>query len=359
MRILVIGGGLFGSCIAFELAKSKYEVDLAEAESDIMQLASRCNHNRIHLGYHYLRSISTAEQSLEGMISFLFYFGEAVLHQFPNYYAIAKEGSHTNTEQFIQFCDKVGIGYDEEFPEDNFLNKEKIAGSFRVPEPVFDYDKIAGIVKNYLSKTGVNVLLNTVCKSLKHDGKVFTAQLNDTTKEYDYVINATYANINNINELLGLPQRKLLFEDVFIPTFNFPSDKFGITVMDGPFCSIMPRGLRTNEFLLYHVKHSVLSDRLSEQRMLLQDKPIEYETIFRESSAFMPFLKDAKPISHWRTIRTVHENSDDARLSELHTYEELPNYFSVLSGKITTCIQTALQIKHHIRGGKTIHKIKI
>ena len=101
MKILVIGGGLFGSSVASILAGKNVKIDLAEAEDDIMKMASRVNDNRIHLGYHYLRSIATAEQSIEGLLSFLFHFGDAVVYQFPNYYAIAKEGSKTDVNTVI------------------------------------------------------------------------------------------------------------------------------------------------------------------------------------------------------------------------------------------------------------------
>jgi L-2-hydroxyglutarate oxidase LhgO len=78
MKVVVIGAGLFGCCSAIELARAGFHVVLLDREDDIMQKASRVNHNRIHLGYHYLRSVETAEQSIEGLLSFLFNYGKAV-----------------------------------------------------------------------------------------------------------------------------------------------------------------------------------------------------------------------------------------------------------------------------------------
>ena len=37
-------------------------------------------------------------------------------------------------------------------------------------------------------------------------------------------------------------------------------EKIGLTIMDGPFCSVMPKGNNKNEFLLYHPKYSVVSE---------------------------------------------------------------------------------------------------
>ncbi|MEO6231187.1 MAG: FAD-dependent oxidoreductase [Ferruginibacter sp.] len=365
MKILIIGGGLFGSTAAFTLADKNNTVDLIEESNDIMVRASFVNHNRIHLGYHYLRSIETAEQSIEGLLSFLFTFGNSVRYQFPNYYAIARSGSATTPEQFIDFCNKVGIGYEEEYPEKNLLNKEVISSSFRVPEPVWDYNSIKTTVQQQLARSGVNVVLNKRCNSihLRHDGQ-FEVMINNETSCYDIVINATYSNINNINRMLGAESKMLLFEDVFIPKFSFSHVATGLTIMDGKFCSVMPYGNTENEFLLYHVKESILASELSELNPYFEKQYVELSSemiknIYRESELFMPFLSEVTHLQYNRTTRTVFKNTDDARLTEISTFENIPNYFSILSGKLTTCMQVALEIKHKIQGKKITKRFKI
>ena len=359
MKILIIGAGLFGSSAAALLANKDVQVDLVEAEEDILQMASRVNHNRIHLGYHYLRSIETAAQSIEGLLSFLFHFGNAVVYQFPNYYAIAKEGSKTTPRQFLDFCEKVGIGYDEELPADRLFDTNSIEACFRVPEPVYDYQMLKKILKKKLINPYINVFLKTKCIGLKIlPDNSFEAKLTTGTKVYDVVINCTYSNINQINSYLGLPAKKLLYEDVIIPIFKYPAFAFGLTVMDGPFCSVMPRGMRKNEFLLYHVKESLLNTQLSTEKPEFPKKQFTKaeltgkDGIYDKSSYFMPFLKHVEPIGYNRTTRTVYENDDDARLTELFTYDGIKNYFTILSGKVTTCIQVALEIKHILQGRK-------
>ena len=365
MKILIIGAGLFGCTTAFTLSGKNMHIDIAEELDDIMLKASFVNHNRIHLGYHYLRSIETAEQSIEGLLSFLFTFGNSVRHQFPNYYAIAKFGSATTPEQFVEFCNKVGIGYEEEFPEENLLNREMIDSSFRVPEPVWDYNSIKITVQKQLARSGVNVLLNKRCNSIEllNDGK-FAVVINGETSYYDIVVNATYSNINDINRMLGCDCKKLLFEDVFIPKFRFTHGATGLTIMDGKFCSVMPYGNTENEFLLYHVKESILASELSHLNPGFEKKYIELssetiENIYHESEIFMPFLRKVNHLQYNRTTRTVFENTDDARLTEISTYDNMPNYFSILSGKLTTCMQVALEIKHKIQGKKIDKRFKI
>lgn len=359
MKVLVIGAGLFGSSTAALLASNEVKVDLVESENDILKMASRVNHNRIHLGYHYLRSIDTAAQSIEGLLSFLFHFGDSVVYQFPNYYAIAKEGSKTNAQQFIDFCERVGIGYDEELPQDNYLDPSTLEACFRVPEPVYDHLTLKKIMKKKLANPNINIFLNTKCIGLKQlPDNTFEARLNTGIKKYDVVINCTYSNINEINTFLGIPQKKLLYEDVIIPVFKYPSTPFGLTVMDGPFCSVMPRGMRPNEFLLYHVKESLLDTRISNEKPIFPNHDFTNADltakgkIYDKSAYFMPFLKNVEPSGYNRITRTVYENDDDARLTELYTYDGIKNYFTILSGKVTTCIQVALEIKHILQGRK-------
>jgi len=360
MRILIVGAGIFGCNIGIELAKAKYQVDIVEKSDDIMKFASLTNHNRLHLGYHYLRSIKTAKQSIEGLVSFLFYYGQSVLHSFPNYYAIAKDGSYTSGEDFVKFCDEVGIDYDEEYPDPYLMNPDMLEVSFKVPEPVFDYGVLKSIVLKNLKDRDLNVSFNVECQGIRktNDGK-FIANLSGKEKEYDVVINCTYENINTINSMLNIPPSKLLYEDIVIPSFSFNREHFGLTIMDGPFCSVMPRGRSENNFLLYHVNASVLKSHLGiEKPNWDMESPIDIDNIYKNSAEYYPFLKDVTKNSYYRGIRTVHENKDDARLTELITYDNQPNYFAVLSGKITTCVHTAIEIKHHLQGKKEI-KIKI
>lgn len=360
MDILVIGSGIFGCCAALELAKAGFNVDLIDSESDIMTGASRVNHNRVHLGYHYLRSIDTAEQSIEGLLSFMFNYGHAVENQFVNYYALAKDKSKTTPEEFLDFCSRVGIGYDYEYPDEKLFDRSLLSACFKVPEPVFDYALLKKMVGENLVKSKVNLLLKRKLVDLKKTGSTYFATYGAYTKEYSAVINASYANFNTINSLLGIPLKKLLYERVVIPEFKYNSPAFGLTVMDGEFCSVMPKGKQQNEFLLYHVKYSVLENKLTEIHPDFSSEVIDKEKdIYNYSKLFMPFLNNVDTAGYNEVTRVVHKNDDDARLTELYCYKDFPNYFALLSGKITTCVQAALEIKHILQGKNIIRRVKI
>ena len=66
-NVVIIGGGIFGLSAAIVLGENGFsEVTVLEKEFDIMTKASLVNQNRIHMGYHYPRSLQTGRESLMG-----------------------------------------------------------------------------------------------------------------------------------------------------------------------------------------------------------------------------------------------------------------------------------------------------
>ena len=162
--------------------------------------------------------------------------------------------------------------------------------------------------------------------------------------EFDVVINTTYCNINKINSLYSIEPIKLKLQDVIVPIFKMNSDKIGLTIMDGEYCTIMPKGFEKNTFLLYHVKHSVIKqiegfeipdNWINNDSNYIEDK---INKIYNSSLVYYPFLKNCEKISYWRTTRALPINNNDERLSTL-TINKIgnKNIISLLSGKITTC----------------------
>ena len=321
MRIKIIGAGLFGCTIGYELQRAGHDIVIIEQENDIMQRASKVNHNRLHLGYHYPRSIETAEQSLDGLVSFLTNYRKAIVSHFPNYYMIAKNNSHVTADEYIKFCDDIKIDYTHKMPNKSLINQELIDLSINTDETVFDYDILKSLVKKFVKD--IDIKFNT-----KFDGNI---------DDCDYLINTTYASINEVNKLLGVPELKLKLQDVVIPYFRMESKPFGLTIMDGPFCSVMPKGNNPNEFLLYSVKHALMKGGI-----------LDVDNIYTQSEKYLPFLKNVERLGYWRTERALPINDNDERLSEIFTYKEHPKVINVLSGKVSTCHKLGQEIKKMI-----------
>lgn len=331
MKIIVIGAGIFGITTALTLSENGYNVTLVERENDIMTMASKCNHNRLHFGFHYPRSFKTAKQSLDGYELFYDKFSKSIENNFPNYYLIEKNGKVLG-EEFKSFCDELNVYYKEQLPENIEINLDNISFSIITNEPIFDFESIKSDLNNKLKNSNINLILNKEI-SLKSD-----------LIDFDIVINTTYRNLNKINTLYNIPKVELKLQDVIVPIFKMNNYKIGITIMDGEYCSIMPKGFEEKTFLLYHVKNSVINqfegydvpDNWINNDSDYINKKIN--TIYSSSEFYYPFLKNCEKISYWRTIRALPINDDDERLSTI-TINVVDNkkIISLLSGKITTC----------------------
>lgn len=359
MRVLVIGGGIFGCTVASELNESGYDVTLIERGPELMMQASRVNHNRVHFGYHYPRSVSTANQCVESLSSFLMHYGQSVVSDFPNYYMIASEGSYITPQQFTNFCDEVGIDYSDEAPPSDMMNPHMIQASYRVREPIFDYDILRRAVVDRVAKSGTTLALSTTVRTaetLTRGG--YKVDIGNGYEKFDKVINCSYSGLNVINKAFGVRPRELRFERTVVPIFAYDHDKVGLTVMDGPFCTIMPHGTKANEFLLWHVDGCVLESGANVAN--IQDigpSQEQVDRIFEISRKFMPFMSSVRQIRTQHTIKTVHENKYDARVSEIITDDNHPDYISILSGKLMCAPRISYQVRNILSGGSPNRKV--
>lgn len=349
MKIIVIGAGIFGITIALELSK-KHNVTLVDINNNIMQNASRVNHNRLHFGFHYPRSKATATQCLDGYCLFYDRFKTAITTDFDNYYMIEKNG-YVDSNYYERFCNGLYLTYKKQYPAVD-MNFDNIESSYLTNEPIFDYDLIKSQLIEDLKKSSVNVILN---KRISGKGDL----------NYDIIINATYFNINKIKRIFGLPQTKLRLQTVIIPIFKYNIPKIGLTVMDGKFCSIMPKGFNQGTFLLYHAKESIVYETEAEviptfwyigkkvinnrfMKENIYNKFITKQHINRIAEAsqkYFKFLKDCYFVDYWQTVRALPINNDDERLSIFEvTEQDNQKIISVLSGKISTCLLTASNI---------------
>ena len=347
MKVLVVGAGIFGVTIALKLS-DRHSVTLVDMNDDIMQNASRVNHNRLHFGFHYPRSRETAIQSLSGYLEFSDYFRDAITSDFDNYYMIERNGN-VSSDDYESFCDSLDLKYKKEYPEMD-INFSTIESSYLTNEPIFDYDIMKARLLADLAKSGVKVVLSRKI-SRKSD-----------LDDYHVIVNATYFNFNKTNSIWGLDKTRLIMQTVVIPIFKSDIRRVGLTIMDGKFCSVMPKGFNDGLFLLYHAKESIIYQTKDYEipalwyygkqiirndfvKKNIYDKFVAKRNILNISKAserYFRFLGDSEFIDYWQTIRSLPINDNDERLSVLNVSEVGDKkVISVLSGKISTCLLIA------------------
>jgi len=340
-KVLVVGGGIFGTTASVALATSGFNVTLHEELDSIMKCASDINQYRLHRGYHYPRSKSTAQECLDGLKSFKRKYGDSVVNGNVNhFYAISSRDSMVSKEEYLKFLYEMGLEYNINEP----FNGTDL--TVEVGEELFDSEKLRVQVTQKMKGAGVNVVLN------KHTTE-------EDFDDYDYVVIATYAKIN---ELLDEPIQ-YQYEVVEKPVVKLPEQykNKSVVVMDGPFMCLDP--YKDGYHVLGHVEHAIHSTNVGDYPMVLNKHIVEYlnngvihnphvTKINKFIEAGMEFFEDFDKLEHigsMFTVRTVlaHRDHDDARPTIVNQVAH--NVYTIFSGKIGTCVEAANKLVERLK----------
>ena len=346
-NVAVVGGGIFGCTTAWKLAKEGYNVTLYEKNDDIITQASNINQYRLHRGYHYPRSKETAIQSQWGETSFIKEYGDAIVNgDVEHYYCIAKEDSLVNPKQYWTFLNEINLPYVEK--KLDFMHKNVVDLVVQVKEFLFNSDKLRKICWDKLNKYGVDVTLNTKYVDSKYN--------ND-----DYVINTTYANLNQLTP--KDKQKDYQFELCEKPVIKLPEQykNKSVVIMDGPFMCIDPYG-DTGWHVMGNVVHAIHStnvgkfpeydskfDDLLNKGIVKNPSITNIDKFIESAKKFFIDIDKVKHIGSMFTFRTVlpNKDKDDARPTMV---EKINNkMFSIFSGKIGTCVNAAEEVLNEIK----------
>ncbi len=344
---IVIGGGLFGLTTSIVLAENGIKVTVLEKNLDILKEASLVNQNRIHYGYHYPRSIETGQESIDGMEDFLSYYGDCVNNSLIKYYAISKKRSHTSVDEFIKFSKKLNIPLEESWPDEKFLNRDLIQQCWKAHEPNFDYQTLRVNILNRINKLkNIKILRNSKIIKIDsfYDNQVQVTLRNGYEIKGNNLVNATYSGLNDIFKLATKKNMEAKFQLVVLPILkiNKKIPTYGLTIMDGPFCSILPRGFSKDEYILSNVKGSVLESKTGFKKPTWKEFSGSVERdIVEKCKTYFPILSEMEIVDSWITTKMLLPNQEknDSRPTLILTHKK--NIYSIFSGKVTTCVRVA------------------
>lgn len=359
--VAVIGCGIFGAMTAIRLAQRGAQVTVYERQPEPLMGASFNNQNRLHLGFHYPRDDETARQCIRGFQRFRDEFSDCVLDGFPNAYFIASEGSFTSAEGYLAFCERVGLRYDR---IDIARFDPPVQGTdlgVLCDEVVYDCGRLRTLVLERMNKAEVSPRFGVDVMGIARSQQGFSLTADgQEVGTFDAVVNCTYADINRLTQQLGHAATPRQFEYTMVPIIDWGRTPVGITVMDGPFMTVLPFG-QTGRFLLYHVAHTVVERTVSPQmpREWLDeanrpstriDKNELFDRMRSACAKFIPALDQARLTGFLEGPRMVLAKNDDtdARPSIVQQFE--PGYISVFTGKIDHCMWIADEVADTLVG---------
>jgi glycine/D-amino acid oxidase-like deaminating enzyme len=360
---MVIGGGIHGLTTAIALAEEGVNVILLEKKPGLFQGTSGSTHNRAHMGYHYPRSTETAIECLKGLDYFKNKYPQALIWPKEGYYVIAKEDSNTTKEGYIAACKEMGIPCTMKWPSPDLLSKDAISSSFLVPEPIFDTELLCNLLEKEALEKNVSIKKGSeVVQSERKPNGAYKVTAQEGNKKTDYiadiVINSTYAYANNILKIFGLEKymtkyRLQVTEVVVVESdINIPP----LTIMDGPFMSIMPYGGHKNQFLVYDVVNSTADEK---EAYLYDDSIIHrsnWEKMVEKGKKFFPFMHKLKYAgSLWGARPIPIDNKVQSRKTRLKKYESSPGFYSILEGKFISAPLIANELKDLIKNDELLN----
>lgn len=347
---IIVGGGFYGARLALALRREGERVLLLEREPALIGRASLVNQARVHNGYHYPRSILTSVRSRQNYDRFRDEYRAAVYEAFDHYYAIARNDSKTTAQQFLQFCRRVGA---PATPAPDHIRRlfdpARIEDVVLVRECAFDAVKLRALLSRDLERAGVEVLTGARVASVARGAAglrvEWTRGAGDFAAEASRVYNCTYSAINTILAASGasvIPLKRELTEMALVEPPE-PLRGAGVTVMDGPFFSMMPYPSRPGLCTLSHVRytpHSAWFDApgavAADDAGLRAGHATRFPHMVRDAARFLPAIAGARYVESLFEIKGIMPRSeqDDSRPILFRESPELPGLITVLGAKI-------------------------
>lgn len=349
---VIIGGGFYGSSIAIYLAKQRgfKRITLIEREAELLSRASYNNQARVHNGYHYPRSFTTAYRSRVNLPKFVRDWPNAICQDFPKLYAIARRNSKVTAKQFERFCHQIGAKIQPASPALCKLFEPRLIESiFLVEEYAFDSSKLKEWAKQELKEHHIKVQLSTQVNAIEKSmdrGLIVNLQPNTGAAQSincDYVFNCSYSGLNQLKGDFPGTQTDIKHEITEMALMHPPPElkDLGITVMDGPFFSMMPfpaRGLHTLSHVRYtpHLSWNDKKGANPYQKLRLHNNSTRVDRMVRDVGRYLPAIHKAKHIDSLYEVKTTLSKNecDDGRPILFEKHHSLPGCYSILGGKI-------------------------
>lgn len=348
---LVIGGGFYGATIASYLATKRglSRVVLMERAAQILTRASANNQARVHNGYHYPRSFTTAFRSRVNLPRFVAEYPEVVVKDFTKLYAIARRNSSVTAAQFERFCGQIGAPLRPASGALRSLFAERLIEElYLVEEYAFDYTLLRARVAAELERAGVRLHLGCAVRRLRREPAGILVDFEaepgrSETISARVVVNCTYSGLNQFGGDFPGTTLRLKHELTEMALLQAPPQllNVGVTVMDGAYFSMMPYPSRQLHSLS-HVRYTPHEHWLDQpgtdpfQRLLASERATRVDRMVRDVARYMPAVTEATYRDSLFEVKTVlvKNEGDDGRPILFERHADLPGCYSILGGKL-------------------------
>ena len=233
------------------------------------------------------------------------------------------------------------------------------------PEVVFDPVILTRLILRRLVGLGVSIRVGReVARVEPATPNGFAITATDGEREsFDAIVNCGYANGSRIAAMLGhaSPTRQYEYLAVPIVVLDQPRPQDSITILDGPFFSLLPFG-SDGGHLLGHVEHSVVAREYAPlvdaawldpetAPFASLDRGRTFETIIAGCVDYMPELGRARLKGFLEGVRMVLAGVDDTDARPSTVELRGPGYVEVFSGKMDHCVWVGEEVATVLASG--------
>lgn len=280
MKIAIVGAGWFG-CHLAQTLKVDHKVSVFEKEDHVFSGASGHNQNRLHLGFHYPRSYTTREFSKKGFDDFVKHYDFLCEDISNNLYAISDQ-SIVDYQTYLQIMRASKLNFIPVRPEDYGLTN--VQGCIKVGEKLILTEK----AQQYFTEELKDILL------------LSTEFTEEDEASFDITINCSGQMFDPCDSW------DMIYEDCLILNYRGDEGLPAVTIMDGPFCTLYPKG--DGLWSLYCVEHS----RIKSLYVDIEKEREKFESLVQ---VYMPdFNKHFKYEGYETTLRVIINNRSDVRV---------------------------------------------
>ena len=328
MRIRVLGGGWYGCHLALALIEAGHDVRLYEEAATLFSGASGNMPGRLHLGFHYPRSLATRDACRAHYARFMARYGHLTRGVPTNIYAIARDHSLVDFGNYVQSLkgdvDFVKIESPGEFGLAN------VEGALLTGER----HTLIGAAREWFTKLLGDAVI--------HD----PSQRDSDHLEYDLTVDCTFC----ARDGQGVDR----YEPCVTGILSGPTN-VAVTIMDGPFPSLYPwdevNGLNsitsakftplTKECTTYGEARAILdetSDRTLRERCMEMVEQIRH---------YYPRVRDYNFVGCKKAIRAMPLSGSDTRLVDVVRSD--PKTIRIRASKLDAIFYAEDVVKEAIR----------
>lgn len=212
--IVIIGAGISGCAIAYELGKYELNVLMLEKENDVSVGTTKANSGIIHAGYDPIPNTRMAKYNVSGNLlakdicekldvpfkqigSLVIAFDEDDMHSLNRLY---NQGSLNGVPEL-----KI-LNRDELFEAEKNISRQAIAALYAPTAGIVSPWEFAIAMAETAVKNGVELRLNQQVKNIANNNSFYTIITENNQYDTKYIINASGIFADDVNEMVNPKQ---------------------------------------------------------------------------------------------------------------------------------------------------------